>query len=108
MLRLIGGNIGDLWYVAVSTVDLLFVPFKRLHHVAHGSGAKEAGQKGDLAHAPTWALAGRYLLAEADELRLPDRGVSPLTGGDALKGAATCRILLDLGEGVVQEDCVAL
>ena len=108
MLRLISGNIGDLLYVAMRAVDLLFVPLERLDHVAHRTGAKEAGKEGDLAHAPAWALGRRYLLAEAEELRLPDRGVSPLAGGDPLKGAAARRILLDLGEGVVQEDCVAL
>ena len=108
VLRLISGNIGDLWHVAVGAVDLLFVPLERLDHVAHSTRAKEASEECDLAHAPTWALGGGHLLAETVELRLPDRGVSPLAGGDALKGAATCRILLDLGEGVVQEDCVAL
>ena len=108
VLRLIGGDIGDLCNVAVSAVDLRFVSLERLDHVAHSTRAKEASEECDLAHAPTWALGGGHLLAETEELRLPDRGMSPLAGGDALKGAATCRILLDLGEGVVQEDCVAL
>ena len=108
VLRLIGGNIGDLWYVAVGAVDLLFVSLERLDHVAHSTRAKEASEECDLAHAPTWALRGGHLLAETVELRLPDGGVTALAGGDPLKGAAACRILLDLGEGVVQEDCVAL
>ena len=108
VLRLVGGNVGDLWYVAVGAVDLLFVSLKRLHHVAHCARAEEASQERDLAHAPTWALRGGHLLAKAKEFRLPDRRVATLAGGDALKGAATCRVLLNLGEGVVQEDCVAL
>ena len=108
VLRLIGGNIGDLCNVAVGAVDLLFVPFERLDHVTHGTCAEEASKERDLAHAPTWTLAGGHLLAQAEELRLPDGGVAALTCGDALKGASPRRILLDLGEGVVQEDCVAL
>jgi hypothetical protein len=34
--------------------------------------------------------------------------MAALAGGDPLKGAAARRILLDLGAGVLQEDCVAL
>lgn len=105
---LISGNVGDLRDIAVRTIDLLFVPLKRLDHVAHGTRAEDSREHGDLAHAPTWTFRGGHLLTEAHELRLPDGGMSTLTRGDALEGAATRGIFLDFGEGVVQEDRVAL
>ena len=108
VLRFVGGNVGDLGHVAMCAVDLLFVSLERLHHVAHRTCAEETREQGDLAHAPAWTLRRGHLLAEAEELRLPDRRMASLAGGDALKGAATCRVFFDLGEGVVQEDCVAL
>ena len=108
MLRLIGGNVGDLGYVAMGAVDFLFVSLECLHHVAHGTRAEESREQCDLSHAPTWTLHCGNLLAQADELRLPNGGVSALAGRDALKGAAPCWVFLNLGEGVVQEDCVSL
>ena len=108
VLRLIGSNVGDLGYIAMGAVDLLFVALKCLHHVAHGTRPEESREEGNLPHTPTWARVGRHLLTQAQELRLPDGGMPALAGGDALKGTAPCWVFLNLGKGVVQEDCVSL
>ena len=71
-------------------------------------GAETPSDEDDHPHARARTVERRHLGARLLEARRPDLGVAALVGGDALERGGAVRILLDLGQLVVQDDRVAL
>ena len=108
VLRLIASDLVYFWHVTVRPIDALFIPFERLHGVAHRARAKESRKERDLADAPTRSRRWWHLLTKGGQLRLPDRGVAALARSNGFKRGASLWILLDRCESVIQIDRIAL
>ena len=89
-------------------VGLLLVALQRPHHVGYPASAEEPGHEDDRADSRPRAVELGDRGACLAEPRRPYLGVAPFVGGDPLECRSTLRIVLHLGQPVVENDCVAL
>ncbi len=108
VLALVGGDRLDLRLRLLGLVDRLLVALERLHEVGHGPGAQDPRGKDDEPDPEAWLPGRRHVDALGPEPTRPDLGVASLVAGDVPEGGGAVRVLLDRGEGVVQDDGVLL
>ena len=108
VLPLVGGDRGDLGR-RLRLVQLLLVALERGDEVGHGPRPEDPGEQHDDRDAkPRPGRRRRNVGAALLELAGPDVGVAPLVRRDPRNAAARRGSFSIAGEGVVEEDRVAL
>ena len=89
-------------------VGLLLVALEGLDQVAHRACSEDPREHDDRPDAQAGTADGRHACPELAQLRGPDLGVATLVAGNRPEGTRPPIVLLDPGQGVVQDDRVAL
>ena len=91
----------------LAVVGLFLVTLEGLHEVGDRAGPEQPGDQHDEPDPRPRAVGRRDGRPELGQLARPDVGVPPLVRRDPAEGFRPGRVLLDLGERVVEDDRVA-